>query len=136
MTISLYAFLTFSLRTFEAKYIPGLVDPPADPTIVHAEVVKADFRRHWGRPAGFSDTRRAIYPIGGLYLAPGGVASITVPQEIVDHGNYYIQIGSHSVDCSKETKGYTRQNRMTTAFPIDEVTTYVANPFGGTKKFC
>jgi len=47
----------------------------------------------------------------------------------VDHGGYHIQVGSHMVDCSRN--GYNRQNRMTTSFPVDEATTYVANPFGG-----
>eukprot|EP00567_Pseudictyota_dubia_P002273 CAMPEP_0197467026 /NCGR_PEP_ID=MMETSP1175-20131217/65354_1 /TAXON_ID=1003142 /ORGANISM="Triceratium dubium, Strain CCMP147" /LENGTH=1931 /DNA_ID=CAMNT_0043003087 /DNA_START=99 /DNA_END=5894 /DNA_ORIENTATION=- len=114
-----------------AKYVPGLVDPPADPTVVHTEPVKADFPVHWGRPVAFTLLRRAIYPIGGLYLAPGGVAAITVPQEIVDHGNYTIQIGAQSVTCEHPNRGWSRQGRMTTSFPVDDTTVYVANPFGG-----
>lgn len=118
-------------KFWAAKYIPGIVDPPSDPSVVHTELVKANFPPHWGRPVAFSVQKRAIYPIGGLYLSPGGVAAITVPQEIVDHGGYYIQVGSHSVDCGKPGRGWTRQDRMTTGFPVDEATTYVANPFGG-----
>lgn len=106
-----------------------MVDPPADPTVVHTELVKADYPTKWGRPITFSNLKRAIYPIGGLYLAPGGVAQVTVPQSIVDHGGYHIQIGSHMVGCSRNQ--FKRQERMTSSYPVDDLTTFIANPFGG-----
>jgi hypothetical protein len=118
-------------KWWAARYIPGIVDPPSDPSVTHTELVKASYPIHWGRPIAFTTLKRAAYPIGGLYLAPGGVAEVTVPQELVNHGNYSIQVGSMMVTCEHQSRGWARQGRMTTNFPVDDTTVYIANPFGG-----
>ena len=84
-----------------SKHYPGSVPPPADKTVVHTVQVDASFRIQYGRMVAFSENTnqghpdpgnfRRIRPIGGLYLSPGEIGIVTVPQELVNVG-YTIQV--------------------------------------------
>ena len=84
-----------------SKHYPGSVAPPTDKTVVHTVQVDASFRKQYGRMVAFSENTnqghpdpgnfRRIRPIGGLYLPPGEIGSVTVPQELVNVG-YTIQV--------------------------------------------
>lgn len=114
-----------------ATFMPGMVDPPVDNTTVHTVTVDASYPPRWGRPTAFSQLKRAIRPLGGLYLAPGEIAMVTVPPELVGKG-YHVQIGAAGmIDCSRRTDRISQQDRPTSSYPIDEDVTSVANPFGG-----
>lgn len=111
---------------------PGYVDPPADPSVSHSMLIRANFED----PAGTNphlningdQTNHALRPIG-LYLAPGSIATITVPNSLVGQG-YYVRVGSHEWDLGIRPKFY-RLDRITKKFPIDAPTIEVFNPFGG-----
>ena len=111
---------------------PGYVDPPADPSVSHSMQIRANFND----PAGTNphlningdQTNHALRPTG-LYLAPGSIATITVPNSLVGQG-YYVRVGSHEWDLGIRPKFY-RLDRITKKFPIDTSTIEVFNPFGG-----
>lgn len=111
---------------------PGYVDPPADPSVSHSMLIRANFED----PAGTNphlningdQTNHALRPTG-LYLAPGSIATITVPNSLVGQG-YYVRVGSHEWDLGIRPKFY-RLDRITKKFPIDAPTIEVFNPFGG-----
>jgi hypothetical protein len=73
-------------------------------------------------------TNHALRPTG-LYLAPGSIATITVPNSLVGQG-YYVRVGSHEWDLGIRPKFY-RLDRITKKFPIDTSTIEVFNPLGG-----
>ena len=111
---------------------PGYVDPPADPSVSHSMLIRANFKD----PAGTNphlningdQTNHALRPTG-LYLAPGSIATITVPNSLVGQG-YYVRVGSHEWDLGIRPKFY-RLDRITKKFPIDTSTIEVFNPLGG-----
>ena len=111
---------------------PGYVDPPADPSVSHSMQIRANFKD----PAGTNphlningdQTNHALRPTG-LYLAPGSIATITVPNSLVGQG-YYVRVGSHEWDLGIRPKFY-RLDRITKKFPIDTSTIEVFNPLGG-----
>ena len=111
---------------------PGYVDPPADPSVSHSMLIRANFED----PAGTNphlningdQTNHALRPTG-LYLAPGSIATITVPNSLVGQG-YYVRVGSHEWDLGIRPKFY-RLDRITKKFPIDTSTIEVFNPLGG-----
>ena len=111
---------------------PGYVDPPADPSVSHSMLIRANFKD----PAGTNphlningdQTNHALRPTG-LYLAPGSIATVTVPNSLVGQG-YYVRVGSQEWDLGIRPKFY-RLDRITKKFPIDTSTIEVFNPFGG-----
>ncbi len=111
---------------------PGYVDPPADSSVSHSMLIRANFED----PAGTNphlningdQTNHALRPTG-LYLAPGSIATVTVPNSLVGQG-YYVRVGSHEWDLGIRPKFY-RLDRITKKFPIDTSTIEVFNPFGG-----
>ena len=113
-------------------HFPGYVDPPADPSVSHSMLIRANFED----PAGTNphlningdQTNHALRPTG-LYLAPGSIATVTVPNSLVGQG-YYVRVGSHEWDLGIRPKFY-RLDRITKKFPIDASTIEVFNPFGG-----
>lgn len=125
-----------------SRYLPGAVDPPADTTVVHDVSANITFAPAWGRPVAFTilegtpegkpneaGFNRRLRPLGGLYLSPGQIATVTVPPVMVGAG-FTIQVGSQTVDTSNKWL-HRRNDRITTSFPIDADTTHVANPLGG-----
>ena len=111
---------------------PGYVDPPSDPSVSHSMLIRANFKD----PAGTNphlningdQTNHALRPTG-LYLAPGSIATVTVPNSLVGQG-FYVRVGSHEWDLGIRPKFY-RLDRITKKFPIDTSTIEVFNPFGG-----
>jgi len=73
-------------------------------------------------------TDHALRPTG-WYLAPGTVAQITVPMELIGR-DFYIRVGSHEWDLT-ERSDFRRFDRISKKFPIVQTTTEIFNPFGG-----
>jgi len=114
-------------RFLTADYFPGVAPPPEDPTKSYEVTISADFPAHWGVPSGFATTpvRRPT----GLYLSPGSIGKVTVPDEMIDKG-YTVLVGAHTVDHREKTL-HSRLDRVTLTFPITKKTTHIANPLGG-----
>ena len=118
---------------FNSSYtFPGYVDPPTDPTVSHSVLIRANFADPDGSNPYFDinadGTNHALRPTG-LYLAPGSIATVTVPNSLVGQ-DYYIRVGSHEWDLGIRGNFY-RLDRITKKFPINDTTIEVFNPFGG-----
>ena len=111
-----------------ASYFPGVATPPADPTTTHTVLIDTAHPATWGHPTGYSQ-QDAKKPTG-LYLAPGQVATVTVPQALVDAGGYKVLVGAHDADNSAKSH-HRRLDRITATYYVDATETVVANPLGG-----
>ncbi len=111
---------------------PGYVDPPADSTISHSAIIRANFADPDGAnpylEINSDQTAHALRPTG-LYLSPGSIASVTVPSSLVGQ-DYYVQVGSHDWDLYIRDN-FHRLDRISKKFLIDSTTIEVFNPFGG-----
>jgi hypothetical protein len=111
---------------------PGNVAPPADPSLGISVLIRANFEDPDGMnpyyDINFERMRHALRPTG-LYLAPGSVASVTVPDSLVGQ-DYWIRVGSHDWDLTERPR-YQRLDRISKKFAIDSTTVKVFNPFGG-----
>jgi hypothetical protein len=111
---------------------PGYVDPPADSSTSHSTLIRANFADPDGANPYFGingdATNHALRPTG-LYLSPGSIATVTVPDSLVDQ-DYFIRIGSHEWDLGIRPEFY-RLDRISKKFPINSTTIEVFNPFGG-----
>lgn len=111
---------------------PGYVDPPADSSESNSVPILANFEDPDGMNPYFDingdGTSHALRPTG-LYLSPGSVATVTVPDSLVGH-DYYIRVGSHEWDLTDRTY-FRRLDRISRKFPINASTIEVFNPFGG-----
>ena len=111
---------------------PGYVEPPTDPSVSHSMLIRANFADPDGANPYFDingdNTNHALRPTG-LYLAPGSIATVTVPISLVGQ-DYYVRVGSHEWDLGVRPNFY-RLDRITKKFSIDATTIEVFNPFGG-----
>jgi hypothetical protein len=106
---------------------PGPLDPPADPQQSHTVPVNGSFPDSFGR-----DTQQWTLPARkptGCYLAPGTIATVTVPPSLVDRG-YQVRVGAHSWDLSHR-RWVRRLDRSTILYDLDRPTIKVASPLGG-----
>ena len=118
---------------YEACYkFPGYVAPPTDSTVSIPALIRANFED----PAGINPyydinqerMEHALRPTG-LYLSPGSVATVTVPNSLVGQ-DYWVRVGSHDWDLTERTE-FRRFDRISKKFPIDSTIIEVFNPFGG-----
>jgi len=106
---------------------PGPVNEPMTGT--HTVAIDASFLNSAGR-----DTQHWTWPARkatGTTLAPGAVATITVPASLVGKG-YQVRVGAHAWDMSQNNRRWIdRLDRATVAYDIDSTTIEVASPIGG-----
>ncbi len=111
---------------------PGYVDPPGDSTVSNTMLILANFEDPDGMNPYFNingdGTEHALRPTG-LYLSPGTVASVTVPESLVGK-DYYVRVGSHEWDLSNKSV-FKRLDRISRKFPISSNVIEVFNPLGG-----
>jgi N-terminal domain of M60-like peptidases/Peptidase M60, enhancin and enhancin-like len=110
-----------------ADYFPGKVTATLDANKTFTVPVNATVPAVWGHPVAFATEPKIR--VTGLYLPPGSVARVTVPQALVNAG-FAVQIGAHTVDHSGKSV-HTRMHRTTRRFDIRALVTYVASPLGG-----
>ena len=122
--IAKYPVLVDGLKYQTAAYFPGAVEPPADALSVRSVQINASMPTDWGRRTAFS--QGAVRRPTGYYLAPGSLATITVPDALVNKG-FEILVGAHTLT----KRGRERFDRVSKLFPITSRTMQVANPFGG-----
>jgi hypothetical protein len=110
-----------------SSYFPGPVDAPADPTAVHKVRINASHPPCWGIPVMYTElpARRPT----GCYLAPGFIATVTVPRSLVGKG-FSVRVGAHSWDLAKKPL-VKRLDRVSIVYPIENTETPIANPLGG-----
>ena len=120
-----------------ADVFPGYVVPPANPNTTHTVSIDGSFLNTYGRntmhwtpemddpPRQESAARKAT----GTYLAPGSIATITVPSSIVDQG-YVVRVGGNSWDLSNKDP-VDRLDRVSLTYAIDSTSIEVASPLGG-----
>jgi hypothetical protein len=111
---------------------PGYVAPPADSSLSKSVQIRANFADPDGKnpyyDINFERMAHALRPTG-LYLSPGSVASVTVPDSLVGQ-DYWIRVGSHDWDLT-ERPDFRRFDRISKRFAINSNTIEVFNPFGG-----
>lgn len=126
-TIAGYPDLIDGFKFGSSEDFPGPVNPPTDPNNTHTVRINGSFPDTFGRNTqGW--TLPARKPTG-TYLAPGTIATVTVPPSLVGKG-YSIRVGAHSWDLSHRPK-VRRLDRSTVLFPVDATTTQIASPLGG-----
>jgi hypothetical protein len=118
---------------FNSCYVfPGYVGPPADSSVSNPALIRANFEDPDGMNPYYDingdGTNHALRPTG-LYLSPGSIASVTVPDSLVGQ-DYYIRVGSHEWDLTNRNY-FRRFDRISRKFPINSTTIEVFNPFGG-----
>lgn len=114
-------------KFMSADYFPGAVTPPSDPDAVYSVQINASQPKAWGYPVDFQ-TLPARRPTGA-YLAPGSIATVTVPQALVNQG-FKVRVGAHVADLSAKSS-VKRIDRVSRLFSITSTETLVANPLGG-----
>ncbi len=110
-----------------SEYFPGAVEPAQDPDAARPVVISATVPAYWGRPVAFA-TEPARRPTG-LYLSPGSIGEVIVPQSMVDAG-FSVLVGAHTADHSNKPN-LRRLDRVTRRFPITDRVTHIGNPLGG-----
>lgn len=111
---------------------PGYVAPPADSSVSNSVLIRANFEDPDGMNPYYDINQErmahALRPTG-LYLSPGSVVSVTVPDSLVGQ-DYWIRVGSHDWDLTDRT-AFRRLDRISRRFPIESTTVEVFNPLGG-----
>jgi hypothetical protein len=122
-----YPVLFDGVKFATSKYFPGAVAPPTDPKAAVTVQVNAAQPAIWGAPVLYHDypARRPT----GCYLAPGSVATVTVPASMVNKG-FTIRVGAHSWDLENKPNA-ERLDRVSIVYPITTAATQIANPLGG-----
>lgn len=111
---------------------PGSVAAASNPLKVNKVLVRANFEDPKGMnpfyDINFEGMPHALRPTG-IYLSPGSVVSVTVPDSLVGK-DFWIRVGSHDWDHT-ERPIYYRLDRISKRFAIDSTTIEVFNPMGG-----
>lgn len=108
-----------------ADHFPGKVEAPVEE--INTVKINASYPKTWGAPV-FHHDRPARKPTGS-YLIPGTIATVIVPESLVDKG-YQIRVGAHSWDHSRKPN-VKRLYRVSAVYDIKNTETKIANPLGG-----
>ena len=106
---------------------PGPCSPPANPLDARTVSINGSFPATFGRLT--QDWTKPARKPTGTYLAPGTIATVTVPPALVNSG-YKIRVGAHSWDLAHR-RPVNRLERATRLYSINATTTKVASPYGG-----
>ncbi len=110
-----------------SAHFPGSVPPPADPSASRTVQINASQPKTFGSPVLYYDydARRPT----GSYLAPGSIATVTVPAALVNKG-FKVRVGAHSWDLTAKSR-IERVDRISRVYSITSTTTKIAHPMGG-----
>ena len=118
----------FNSKKFESStFFPGAVSEATQKETSYSIKINGTHVRGFGIPANY-ETEDARRPTGS-YLAPGSVATITVPESLVNIGASVL-VGAHTWDLSAKTQ-IKRMDRVTTRYDIDAKEISISNPLGG-----
>ncbi len=110
-----------------SSYFPGAVEPPENPSQTHTVNINASYPKTFGHETMYT-TSPARKPTGA-YLAPGMIATVTVPSSIV-RKHYAVRVGAHSWDNSNRPN-VKRLDRSSLVYSINSTHIKVASPLGG-----
>ena len=125
--VARYADLLDGFKFGCSAHFPGAVDPPADPNAAYRVKINAGCPKPF-RHRIMHEEVPARRPTGA-YLAPGTIATVTVPPSLVGKG-YGVRVGAHSWDNSRKPAAL-RLDRSSLVYPIDRTEVKVASPLGG-----
>ena len=108
-----------------ADVFPGQV---SGPTAAHTVSIDGSFLNTYGHDT-MHWTDRPARKATGAYLAPGSIATITVPQSLVNQG-YQVRVGGNAWDFSNKNP-VDRLDRVSLAYDINSTSIQVASPLGG-----
>ena len=128
-SLATYETLLNGFKFASSANFPGACTPPADPNQSHTATINASYADTWGRATQGDGPGTFARKPTGCYLAPGSIATVTVPQALVGKG-YMIRVGCHSWDFSNKPS-IKRLDRSTLVYGINALQTKVANPLGG-----
>ena len=123
-----YETLLGGFKFGSADNFPGHVDPPVDPEVTHTATINASFPNTFGHETMHETDRPARKPTG-TYLAPGTVATVTVPASLVNNG-YQILVGAHSLDLSNRPF-VRRLDRSSLLYDVTSTEMKISSPLGG-----
>ncbi|MDO5968625.1 T9SS type A sorting domain-containing protein [Flavivirga aquimarina] len=110
-----------------SSYFPGAVSPPSNNNISYTVKINGNHQAVAGSPYNY-ETEDARRPTG-CYLAPGSVATVTVPSSLVGIGAS-ILVGAHTWNNSIKPT-IRRMDRVYKLYDINSTTVTIANPLGG-----
>jgi methionine-rich copper-binding protein CopC len=129
-TLANYESLLNGFKFGSASSFPGACNPPANPADTTRTVtIKASYANTLGWATQGDGSGTFARKPTGCYLAPGSIATVTVPAALVGKG-FKIRVGAHSWDFSNKPS-IKRLDRSTVLYPINAVETKVACPHGG-----
>ncbi len=126
-TIASYPTLIDGFKFGSSAFFPGAVNPPADPDATYTVTVDGSYLNTFGHDVMHQE--RAARKPTGAYLAPGSIATVTVPSKIAGKG-YQVRIGANSWDFSNKPT-IKRPDRSTIVYNINSTEVKVASPLGG-----
>ena len=106
---------------------PGSVQPPADPDKAYTVKINASYLMPFKHE--FQHEERPSRRPTGAYLAPGSIATVTVPGSLVGKG-YLVRVCAQSWDNSNKPR-LPRLYRVSPVYPINGTQVKVASPLGG-----
>jgi hypothetical protein len=113
-----------------ADVVPGPVTPPSNPNTTYTVAIDGSFLNTYGRNTmHWAEADRNARKATGTYLAPGSIATVSVPQALVDAG-YKIRVGGQSWDFSNKNP-VDRLDRVSLVYDIDSTSVQIASPLGG-----
>ena len=122
-----YEDLIDGFKFGSSAHFPGAVDPPDNPDETHIAKIQGSYLKTYGHLTMHAE-RPARKPTG-TYLAPGTIATLTVPSSLLGKG-YQIRVGAHSWDMSNRPM-VKRLDRSSLVYDINSTEIKVANPLGG-----
>lgn len=129
-TLANHESLLNGFKFGSASSFPGACNPPANPEDTTRTVtIKASYANTVGWATQGDGSGTFARKPTGCYLAPGSIATVTVPAALVGKG-FKIRVGAHSWDFSNKPS-IKRLDRSTVLYPITAVETKVACPHGG-----
>jgi methionine-rich copper-binding protein CopC len=129
-TLANYEGLLNGFKFGSASSFPGPCNPPANPTDTTRTVtIRTSYANTVGWTTQGDGSGTFARKPTGCYLAPGSIATVTVPAALVGKG-FKIRVGAHSWDFSNKPS-IKRLDRSTVLYPINAVETKVACPHGG-----
>lgn len=122
-----YASLFNNVKFDTSDFFPGAVSPPNNSNVSYTVQINGKHVKTAGTPYNY-ETEDARRPTG-CYLAPGSIATITVPSSLVGIGASVL-VGAHTWDHTRKPN-MKRMNRVTKKYEINSQTITIANPLGG-----
>jgi len=122
-----YASLFDNVKFDTSDFFPGAVNPPNNRNVSYTVQINGKHVKDKGATANY-ETEDARRPTG-CYLAPGSVATVTVPSSLVGIGASVL-VGAHTWD-HKSKPNMKRMDRVTKKYEITSTTVTIGNPLGG-----